>query len=45
MLFMGAAIDFDCARRCSHGPVGRLASVKTGHKVNRPQAGGYIMQA
>jgi hypothetical protein len=42
---MGAAIDLNCACRCSHGPVGRLTSVKIRHKVNRPQAGGYIMQA
>jgi hypothetical protein len=45
MRFMGAAIDFNFARRCSHGPVGPSSQRKASPKVNRPQAGGYIMQA
>jgi len=28
-------------RACSHGPVGRLPSVKSSVDLDRPQAGGY----
>ncbi len=29
------------SERCSHGPVGRLPSVKSSVDLDRPQAGGY----
>jgi hypothetical protein len=41
MRFIGATIDLNCSRRCSHGPVGRLPSVKTSADANRSQTGGY----
>ena len=35
-----ARVKLDCGR-CSHGPVGRLVTVRRRANMNRPQAGGY----
>jgi len=42
MPFIVAAIDPNRALRCSRGPVGRLASLKTSPELNRLQAGRWL---